>query len=101
METTKPEDGSINSIVDNLIFEPQTNPEPEAEETVEATEDTQTEAVEDADVLVLMVELGQKDLKNEKLELRLAQIDTPLLVLVNKIDLTDQVAMEAAVQLWS
>lgn len=51
METTKPEDGSINSIVDNLIFEPPTNPEPEAEETVEATEDTQTETVEDADVL--------------------------------------------------
>tara|TARA_B110000503_G_scaffold139160_1_gene226928 strand:+ start:1607 stop:2485 length:879 start_codon:yes stop_codon:yes gene_type:complete len=58
-------------------------------------------SLEDADVLVLMVELGQKELKNEKLELRLGQIETPLLILVNKIDLTDQVAMEAAVQLWS
>lgn len=50
METTKP-DGSLDNIVDNLIFEPPTNPEPEAEEAVEATEDTQTEAVEDADVV--------------------------------------------------
>ena len=58
-------------------------------------------SLEDADVLVLMVEFGQKDLKNEKLELRLAQIETPLLILINKLDLTDQIAMEAAVQLWS
>lgn len=58
-------------------------------------------SLEDADVLVLMVEFGQKDLKNEKLELRLAQIKTPLLILINKLDLTDQTAMEVAVQLWS
>ena len=50
METTKP-DGSLDNIVDNLIFEPPTNPEPEAEETVEATDDTQTDTVEDAEVV--------------------------------------------------
>ena len=48
-----------------------------------------------------MVEFGQKDLKNEKLELRLAEIDTPILLLINKVDQTDQEALEAAVQLWS
>lgn len=58
-------------------------------------------SLEDADVLVLMVEFGQKDLKNEKLELRLAEIDTPILLLINKVDQTDQEALEAAVQLWS
>lgn len=58
-------------------------------------------SLEDADVLVLMVEFGQKDLKNEKLELRLAEIETPILLLINKVDQTDQEAMEAAVQLWS
>lgn len=58
-------------------------------------------SLEDADVLVLMVEFGQKDLKNENLELRLAQIETPILILINKVDQTDQEAMEAAVKLWS
>lgn len=58
-------------------------------------------SLEDADVLVLMVEFGQKDLKNEKLEKRLNELDTPMLVLINKIDLTDQTAMVDAVQLWS
>ena len=58
-------------------------------------------SLEDADVLVLMVEFGQTDLKNEKLELRLAEIETPILLLINKVDQTDQDAMEASVQLWS
>lgn len=58
-------------------------------------------SLEDADVLVLMVEFGQTDLKNEKLELSLAEIGTPILLLINKVDQTDQEAMEAAVQLWS
>lgn len=58
-------------------------------------------SLEDADVLVLMVEFGQKSLKNEQLEKRLNAIDTPILILINKIDLTDQLAMEEAVQLWS
>ncbi|MFT5667203.1 MAG: GTP-binding protein Era [Vicingaceae bacterium] len=58
-------------------------------------------SLEDADVLVLMVEFGQKDLKNEKLERRLAEIKTPILLLINKLDLTDQEAMESSVGLWS
>ncbi|MFT4756139.1 MAG: GTP-binding protein Era [Vicingaceae bacterium] len=58
-------------------------------------------SLEDADVLVLMVEFGQKDLKNEKLERRLAEIESPILLLINKLDLTDQEAMENSVGLWS
>lgn len=60
METTKP-DGSLDSIVDNLIFEPPSNPEPEAEETVEATDDTQTETVEDAEVVEDVDEVSDID----------------------------------------
>jgi len=51
VETTNPLGANLLDIADNLIMETPTNPEPKAEETVEATEDTQTEAVEDADVL--------------------------------------------------
>lgn len=60
METTKP-NGSLDSIVDNLIFEPPSNPEPEAEETVEATDDTQTETVEDAEVVEDVDEVSDID----------------------------------------
>lgn len=58
-------------------------------------------SLEDADVLILMVEFGQKDLKNEKLEKRLAEIEKPILLLINKLDLSDQEAMETSVGLWS
>tara|TARA_B100000035_G_scaffold185920_1_gene158640 strand:- start:266 stop:1282 length:1017 start_codon:yes stop_codon:yes gene_type:complete len=60
VETTKP-NGSLDNIVDNLIFEPPTNPEPEAEETVEATDDTQTETVEDAEVVEDVDEVSDID----------------------------------------
>ncbi len=52
METTNPINGNdIGAVAENLIMETPTNPEPEAEEVVEATEDTQTEAIEDAEVI--------------------------------------------------
>ena len=59
METTKPS-GSLDAVED-LIFEPQPNPEPEAEETVEATEDLQTEAVEEAEIVEDVDEVSDID----------------------------------------
>jgi len=51
VETTNPINGDdIGAVAENLIMETPTNPEPEAEEVGEATEDTQTEAIEDAEV---------------------------------------------------
>ena len=38
----------LGSVAEKFDYETPTNPEPEAEEVVEATEDTQTEAIEDA-----------------------------------------------------
>lgn len=57
-------------------------------------------SLQDADVLVLMVEWGQKALKDEKLLAHLQKTDLPLLVLINKIDTTDQEALEAAMLRW-
>ena len=51
METTNPLGGNLMDVADSLIMENPSNPEPKAEEPVEASEDTQTEAVEDADVV--------------------------------------------------
>ena len=52
VEETNPINGNdLGSVAENLIMETPKNPEPEAEEVVEATEDTQTEAIEDAEVV--------------------------------------------------
>ena len=51
METTNPLGANLMDVADSLIMENPSNPEPKANETVEASEDTQTEAVEDADVV--------------------------------------------------
>jgi hypothetical protein len=51
-DETNPINGNdLGAIADSLILDTPPNPEPKAEETVEATEDTQTEMVEDAEVV--------------------------------------------------
>ena len=58
-------------------------------------------AFEDADVLVYLVEIGEKGLKDEQFFKKLEGTSTPLLLLINKIDTTDQVRLEEAVAYWS
>ena len=51
-DETNPINGNdLGAVAESLIMDTPTNPEPEAEEVVEATEDTQTEAIEDAEVI--------------------------------------------------
>ncbi len=57
-------------------------------------------AMEDADILLYMVEIGEKALKDEKLYAKLQKTETPLLLLLNKIDTSDQETLESAVQYW-
>ena len=57
-------------------------------------------AMEDADILLYMVEIGEKALKDEKLYAKLQKTQTPLLLLLNKIDTSDQETLESAVQYW-
>ena len=47
-------------------------------------------AFQDADVLIYMIEIGEKGLKDKKLFERLKNTNIPLLMLLNKIDLADQ-----------
>lgn len=47
-------------------------------------------AFQDADVLIYMVEIGEKGLKDEKLYERIKKTSLPLLLLINKIDLSNQ-----------
>ncbi len=58
-------------------------------------------ALEDADVLLLIVDAYDQIIKNEKVLRRLKEIEVPLLIVVNKIDLLDQERLEETVSLWS
>jgi GTP-binding protein Era len=57
-------------------------------------------AFEDADVLLYMVEIGEKELKDEAFFKKITNSKIPVLLLLNKIDISDQEQLEAQVQLW-
>ena len=47
-------------------------------------------ALEDADVLIYMLEVGEIQMKDPKLFEKIQRLSIPVLVLINKIDTTDQ-----------
>lgn len=57
-------------------------------------------AFEDADVLIYMVEIGEKELKDEAFFNRIIHSKIPVLLLLNKIDKSSQEELEVQVQLW-
>ncbi|MCL4163646.1 UNVERIFIED_CONTAM: hypothetical protein GTU68_066168 [Idotea baltica] len=58
-------------------------------------------AFEDADVLIYMVEIGEKELKDEAFFNKITNSKIPVLLLLNKIDKSDQTQLEEQVQVWS
>lgn len=58
-------------------------------------------AFEDADVLLYMVEIGEQELKDETFFKKITNSKIPVLLLLNKIDKSDQQQLEEQVQLWS
>lgn len=57
-------------------------------------------AFEDADVFLYMVEVGEKQLKDEAFFNKLKYTNIPVLLLLNKIDKTDQDFLEEQVDYW-
>lgn len=57
-------------------------------------------AFEDADVLLYMVEIGEKELKDEAFFNRIIHAKIPVLLLLNKIDKSNQEQLEEQVNLW-
>jgi len=57
-------------------------------------------SLEDADLFLLMVECGQQSFKNEKLFDFLSKTETPIILLINKIDISNQDVLEEQVQHW-
>ncbi len=56
-------------------------------------------AFEDADVLIYMVEIGEKELKDESFFNKIIHSEIPILLLLNKIDKSNQEQLEEQVQL--
>ena len=57
-------------------------------------------AFQDADVLIYMVEMGEKQLKDKALFEKIRSTKIPLLLLLNKIDLSEQKQVEKQIKLW-
>ncbi len=57
-------------------------------------------AFEDADVLIYMVEIGEKDLKDEQFFKKIIHAKIPVLLLINKIDKSNPEKLEESVALW-
>lgn len=57
-------------------------------------------AFEDADVLIYMVEIGEKELKDEAFFKRIIHSKIPVLLLLNKIDKSNQEQLEEQVNIW-
>lgn len=58
-------------------------------------------AFEDADVLIYMVEIGEQELKDEAFFNKITNSKIPVLLLLNKIDKSDQDQLESQVQVWA
>jgi len=58
-------------------------------------------AFEDADVLIYMVEIGEKELKDDAFFNKITNAKIPVLLLLNKIDKSHQEQLEEQVKFWS
>ena len=58
-------------------------------------------AFEDADVLLYLVEIGEQGLKDEEFFKKITQSEIPVLLLINKIDKSNQKELENQVELWA
>jgi GTPase len=58
-------------------------------------------AFEDADILIYMVEIGEKELKDESFFNKIIHSKIPVLLLLNKIDKSNQEQLEEQVAIWN
>ncbi|NER14891.1 GTPase Era [Leptobacterium flavescens] len=71
-----------------------------AYELQESMMDFVKSAFEDADLLIYMVEIGEKELKDEAFFNKIKKSSVPVLLLLNKIDTSSQEVLEEQIQLW-
>ena len=57
-------------------------------------------AIDDADIILYMIEVGESTLKDEDLYDKIKSSKTPILLIINKIDLTNQEDLEKQIDKW-
>jgi len=57
-------------------------------------------AILDADIIIYMTEVGERKIKDEQTLKRIVNAKVPVLLLVNKIDISDQERMEKHIENW-
>ncbi|ARV07562.1 GTPase Era [Polaribacter sp. SA4-10] len=57
-------------------------------------------ALDDADILIYMVEVGEKELKNEAFFNKIIHSEIPVILLLNKIDTSSQEEVEEKIEYW-
>ena len=93
--------GIVNSDDFQIIFSDTPGIIKPAYELQSSMMDFVKSAFEDADVLIYMVEVGEKELKDEKFFNKIQHSDIPILLLINKIDTSTQDKVEEKVEYWS
>jgi GTP-binding protein Era len=58
-------------------------------------------ALEDADVILYMVEMGEKSIKDPDVHNKIQSTKIPTIILLNKIDLSNQKDLENQINIWS
>lgn len=71
-----------------------------AYELQESMMDFVKSAFDDADVIIYMVEVGETQIKNEQFLKRIKHSKVPVILLLNKIDLSNPKEVEERIQFW-
>ena len=58
-------------------------------------------SIEDADIIIYMVDCYEEELKNSDFSLKLEKVKTPVFLLINKIDLVSQELVVERISYWS
>ncbi|NEN23015.1 GTPase Era [Cryomorpha ignava] len=56
------------------------------------------EALKDADILILIIDIADKNMEFFGFDKALTEMETPMLIALNKVDISDQTVVEAAVE---
>ena len=100
-QTTRPRIlGIVNTEDYQVVFSDTPGIIKPAYELQESMMDFVKTAFEDADVLIYMVETGEKELKNEAFFEKIKNLKVPVILLLNKIDQSSQIELEQQVNYW-
>jgi GTP-binding protein Era len=92
--------GIVNQLEYQVVFSDTPGVIQPAYKLQESMMDFVKSAFQDADVLLYLVEPGEKRLKDDTLYERLKKNEIPLLLIINKIDTTDGPKLEECADYW-